>query len=163
MRDHGCLQQAYFGGDLREAGRRADFDGDLNRPATAAACRGRHAGGGYDAWVSTVVGRGAPLAAAIAVGLVVPLVQRRQVFAFGVDRGENRAAVFQPPLWGNDLANYPSEVLNRATRVFGVNGYMLGDHLLLRRGHVVAPIEIHRGGPLRQRGCPRATAALDEL
>jgi hypothetical protein len=28
--------------------------------------------------------------------------------------------------------NYPKEVLNRAARVFGMSGYMLGERLLLR-------------------------------
>src|SRR5258708_5962024 len=38
----------------------------------------------------------------------------------------------------HDFPHYPSEVLNRAARIFGVGGYMLGERLLLRRGLVVA-------------------------
>ena len=38
----------------------------------------------------------------------------------------------------HDYPHYPLEVLNRAARIFGVGGYMLGERLLLRRGLVVS-------------------------
>ena len=41
----------------------------------------------------------------------------------------------------HDFPHYPSEVLNRAARIFGVGGYMLGDRLVHRRGLVVAFVD----------------------
>src|SRR5262249_1390195 len=51
----------------------------------------------------------------------------------------------------HDFPHYPSEVLNRAARIFGVGGYMLGDRLLHRRGLVVAFVDHARQpSPLRR-------------
>src|SRR5215831_4166186 len=41
----------------------------------------------------------------------------------------------------DDRLQYPVEVLNRAARVFGVGGYMLGEHLLLRLGLIVSLVD----------------------
>jgi hypothetical protein len=41
----------------------------------------------------------------------------------------------------HDFPHYPVEVLNRAARIFGVGGYMLGQRLLLRRGLVVSLVD----------------------
>ena len=40
-----------------------------------------------------------------------------------------------------DRLHYPIEVLNRAARVFGVGGYMLGERLLLGLGLVVVFVD----------------------
>src|SRR5215813_14742590 len=61
-----------------------------------------------------------------------------------VDRqrlAQNSSTVL-PPFNMHNLAHYPTEVLNRAARIFGVGGYMLGERLLLRPDQVVAPIEV---------------------
>jgi hypothetical protein len=39
----------------------------------------------------------------------------------------------------HDFPHYPPEVLNRAARIFGVGGYMLGERLLLRRAASSSP------------------------
>jgi hypothetical protein len=41
----------------------------------------------------------------------------------------------------DDHPQYPIEILNRATRVFGVGGYMLGERLLHCLGLVVSVVD----------------------
>jgi hypothetical protein len=71
-------------------------------------------------------GRGAPrlTQSSLAVGVVGVAYVNRQRLA------QNRSTVL-PPFNTHNLVHEPKEVLNRAARVFGMSGYMLGERLLL--------------------------------
>src|SRR6516164_8743842 len=56
----------------------------------------------------------------------------------GLVRPSHAAICANNELRMHDFMHYPIEVLNRAARIFGAGGYMLGERLLLRRGLVVS-------------------------